>query len=217
MKLYMRPIAPNAIKVMIFVAERGVQLETVDVSTLSPEAYRRISPLAMVPVLETDGGLLLSESLTICQYLDAVSEGTSLFGEGLDGRTIVAMWERRAELMLMNPAIEYGHHTQAFLADRLRQFPDWARDHVAATAPRMISAMESRLSETPYLGGEAFTIADITAFLGYFGLIAYGAIAPAAGPAIRRWQAEVGARPSMAPLLALAAEFGFDASAVRPA
>src|SRR4051812_9283329 len=99
---------------MVFVAERGVAVETIDVGEMPVEDYRRVSPLAMVPVLETDSGLLISESLTICQYLDAVAVGPSLFGDGLEDRTIAAMWERRAELMLMNPAIEYGHHTAPF-------------------------------------------------------------------------------------------------------
>jgi glutathione S-transferase len=210
MKLYIRPIAPNAVKVMIFVAERGVSIETIDVEALPAEEYRRVSPLGMVPVLETDRGLRLSESLTICQYLDAIAEGPTLFGQGTDGQAIIAMWERRAELMLMNPAIEYGHHTQPFLADRLRQFPDFAKAHVAATAPRMIAAMEQKLAESRFLAGEAFTMADITAFLGYFGLLAYGAVPPSGSPSILRWQSEIGARPSMAPLHALAAEFGLN-------
>lgn len=31
MRLYIRPIAPNALKVLIFMAERGIEIETVDV------------------------------------------------------------------------------------------------------------------------------------------------------------------------------------------
>src|SRR5687767_6303876 len=71
MRLYIRPIAPNALKVVIFMAERGIEIETVDVGELAPEDYARISPLRSVPVLETDSGLTITESLTICQYLDS--------------------------------------------------------------------------------------------------------------------------------------------------
>ena len=158
MKLYIRPIAPNAVKVMIFMAERGVTIETIDVETLSPEEYRRVSPLLTVPALDIGTGLTITESLTICQYLDEVSEGPSLFGEGLEGRTLVSLWERRAELMLMNPAIEYGHHTAPFLADTLRQFPDYARDHVVQCG-KMVAAMEERLGESRFLAGDDFTMA----------------------------------------------------------
>lgn len=206
MRLYIRPIAPNALKVLIFMAERGIQLETVDVGALAPEDYARVSPTLTVPVLETDGGLRITESLTICQYLDSTAPGPSLFGEGVEERALVAMWERRAELMLMNPAIEFGHHTQAMFAGRLEQFPDWARAHVAQSS-KMLALMEARLAESRHLAGERFTMADLTAFLGWAGLVGWRAIEPRPGPALGRWLGEVGARPSMAPLRALAAQF----------
>ena len=210
MRLYMRPIAPNAVKAFVFMAERGIELEQVDVADLPPDEFARISPLGTIPVLETNSGLLLSESLTICQYLDSISDGPSLFGEGLEERMLVAMWERRAELMLMNPAIEYGHHTQAMFAGRLEQFPDWAQAHVEQSG-RMIALMEERLGAAPFLAGDRFTMADLTAFLGYFGLVSYGAIEGSPGQALGRWLAEVGGRPSMAPMRALAAQFGLKA------
>jgi glutathione S-transferase len=207
MRLYVRPIAPNALKVLIFMAERGIEIETVDVETLSAEEYGRVSALRTVPVLETDGGLFITESLTVCQYLDEKVPGPPLFGGGLEERAVVAMWERRAELMLVGPAIEYGHHCQPMFSDRLRQFPDWARSHVAQSA-KLLALMEDRLAESPYLAGERFTMADLTAFLGYAGLVGWGAIEPRPGPALGRWLGEVGPRPSMAPLHALAAQFG---------
>ncbi|MET1111660.1 MAG: glutathione S-transferase family protein [Allosphingosinicella sp.] len=206
MRLYIRPIAPNALKVLIFVAERGIEVETVDVGDLTPEEYGRVSPLRAVPALETDGGLFITESLTICQYLDAIAPGPSLFGEGAEGRAVVAMWERRAEQRLVEPAIEFGHHTQAMFAGRLEQFPDWARANVERSAA-MLALMEARLAESRFLAGEAFTMADLTAFLGWAGLIGWRAIEPRPGPGLGRWLGEVGARPSMAPLRALAAQF----------
>jgi glutathione S-transferase len=213
MKLYIRPTAPNALKVVIFTIERGIELETVDVENLSPEEYARINPLRAVPVLETDDGAFVAESLTICQYLDSLFPGRPLFGEGLEERTIVAMWERRAELMLMAPAIEYGHHCQPMFTGRLRQFPDWAKSNVAQS-DRMLELMEARLAGSAYLAGERFTMADLTAFLGFAGLVGWGAIEPKPGPALGRWLGEVGRRPSMAPLHALAAQFGLQG--VRP-
>jgi glutathione S-transferase len=207
MRLYIRPIAPNALKVLAFIAERGVAVETVDVGELSPEDYARVSPLRTVPVLVTDGGLSITESLTICQYLDASTPAPSLFGEGLEERTLVAMWERRAELGLMNPAIEFGHHTQAMFAGRLEQFPDWARAHVGQCS-KLLDLMEARLGESRFLAGERFTMADLTAFLGWAGLVGWRAIEPRPGPGLGRWLGEVGGRPSMAPLRALAAQFG---------
>jgi len=207
MRLYIRPIAPNALKVLIFLAERGIEVPTVDVGTLSPEEYGRVSPLRTVPVLETEGGLSITESLTICQYLDAVTPGTPLFGEGAEERALVAMWERRAELGLLAPGIEFGHHTQPMFAGMLAQFPDWARGEAAKTAP-LLALVEERLAQTRFLAGDRFTMADLTAFLGFAGLVGWGAIRVSPGPGLGRWLGEVGARPSMSPLHALAAEMG---------
>jgi hypothetical protein len=45
-----------------------IEVETVDVGDLPPQEYRRVSPLETVPVPVTDGGLTITQSLTICQY-----------------------------------------------------------------------------------------------------------------------------------------------------
>jgi glutathione S-transferase len=207
MRLYIRPIAPNALKVTIFMAERGIAIETVDVESLSPEEYGRISPLRTVPAFDSGDGLLITESLTICQYLDEAFPGPSLFGDGFRERILVALWERRAELMLMGPAIEYGHHCQPMFAGRLEQFPGWAKANIAQSS-RLLGLMDERLAESRFLAGDGFTMADVTAFLGYAGLVGWGAIEPRPGPSLARWLGEVGPRPSMAPLHALAAQFG---------
>ncbi|MBV9932268.1 MAG: glutathione S-transferase family protein [Alphaproteobacteria bacterium] len=206
MRLYIRPEAPNAVKVLVFLAERGIEVETVDVATLSDEAFARASPLRQVPALDTGTGLTITESLTICQYLDALADRPSLFGDTVEARTRVAMWERRAELMLFDVCIEYGHHTQPIFAGRLAQFPDWAKAHAAKAAP-MLALMETQLGAEPFLAGPSFSMADITAFLGIGGLALWGALPAPPGPAVARWMAELGARPSMAPLQALADQF----------
>lgn len=205
-RLYIRPEAPNAVKVLIFLAERGAAVETIDVATLGDEEFARVSPLRQVPVLVTGTGLAVTESLTICQHLDALAGGTSLFGDDLESRTRIAMWERRAELMLFDVCIEYGHHTQPIFAGRLAQFPDWAKAHAAKAAP-MLALMETQLAAERFLAGPAFSMADITAYLGIGGLALWGALPAAPGLATRRWLTEFEARPSMAPLRALAERF----------
>ena len=164
MKLYMRPIAPNAVKVFVFAAERGIGLDMIDVGSLPDADYARINPLKQIPVLETDDGLLISESLTICSYLDETAPGPSLFGSTPGERALVSMWERRAERLLMDPAIEYGHHCQPMFVGALTQFPDWARDNLRY-AHRMIQVMEDRLEESAFLARDSFSMADLTAFL----------------------------------------------------
>lgn len=204
MRLYMRPTAPNAVKVLVFAAEIGAVLDIIDVETLPVEEAGRVLPLGTVPVLVTDSGLVLSESLTICEYLNQTGDGPSLFGKGNEERALITQWERRAELMLLNPAIEYAHHSHPMFAGKTQQFPEWAREHVKTSA-KMVELMEAELSEHEFLAGERFTIADLTAFLGYSALAAFGALSMPTGPSVGAWLSRIGSRPSFAPIQALAA------------
>jgi glutathione S-transferase len=204
MRLIIRPGAPSALKVTIFVAECGRAIETVDAGDLEPPELLRMNPFGTVPVLETDGGRFVSESLTICEYLDQIWGGVPLFGATDEERLQVRMWERRAELQLFIPAIDFGHHSHKMFAGVIAQHPEWARA-TAERSRRMLDLMEDRLGESRWLAGDTFSMADITAFLGYSAFLFFGAFAPAQG-ALGRWAADVGERPSFAPLRALTAQ-----------
>ncbi len=207
MRLYVYPFAPNAVRVQVFAAEKGIALETVEVSPESWINYLKINPLGQVPALELDDGEAISESLTICQYLDAISGLPALFGEGPEERARISMWERRAELLLFIPSIEYGHHTHATFAGRLVQHPEWAKTLIPK-AGRFLDVMGDRLDDEAFLAGPDFTAADITAYLGYFGLVAHGGLSPSDRPSVRAWTAAMAERDSMAILKSLAARFG---------
>jgi len=132
MNLYYRPAAPNAIKVLVFPGERGMLLELIDVGDLAHGELERINPVRTVPVLETPSGPI-SESVVICRYLDEIAPGPRLFGHDPDDRARIGMWDRRAELMLLNPAIELAHHSWPMFAGHLQQFPEWARQNAASS------------------------------------------------------------------------------------
>ena len=74
MKLYTSRLAPNPRRVTIFLAEKGIEVPTVEIDlakqeNLVPEFLGR-NPLGRVPVLEFDDGSHLSESVAICRYFD---------------------------------------------------------------------------------------------------------------------------------------------------
>lgn len=115
------------------------------------------------------------------------------------------MWERRAEMGLFVPSIEYGHHTHPMFIGRLQQYPDWARTLVPK-AERVVDLLADQLDRSQFVAGDELSIADFTAFLGYFGLIAYGALQPSAREGIGKWSQMMLSRRSMAPLRQ-AAEF----------
>ena len=199
MRLFDMPGAPNAVRVEVIALEKGVELDIVDVTASLRGDYLEVNPLGQVPALETDQGELITESLTICQYLDAVSGAPYLFGSTPEERARIGMWERRSEHLLLIPSIEFGHHTHPMFAQSITQFPEWAKT-LLPRASQMIDLMADRLDHNPFLAGDDISAADFTAALGYFGMIAFGALPPSERPSVQAWSKAMLARPSMEPL-----------------
>lgn len=202
MRLYSSPVAPNAWRVNILAREKNLSLPTTMIDQRDPEAraeYCRINPFGQVPSLELDDGRFITESLVICRYLDEVSGGTSLFGGSPEDRAVIGMWERRTELHLFIPAVEWGHHARPENAADFEQIPGVAVAQ-ADILQEFLRMMEERLSATAYLGGEHFSIADITAYVGTTITLFYGLL-PDSLNAINQWRELVGRRPSVAAMM----------------
>ena len=107
MKLYDRDRAPNPRRVRIFLAEKGITLpmEQVDLGALAQMSadYAAINPLKRVPALVLDDGTVLTESIAICRYFEALKPDPPLFGRGALELARVEMWNRRLELHLLFP------------------------------------------------------------------------------------------------------------------
>jgi len=202
MKLHVKTPAPSVLKVQIFLDECAHSLEEIEVEDTRSSAFLKINPFGTVPVLETDSGDMISESLTICRLLDRQWQ-TGLLGGTEGERLQIELWERRAELLLYVPAIEYVHQMHPMFVGRFEQHPEWAKV-LAARTRQALAIFNGRLEETQFMAGDTFSIADITAFLGVSALAAFGAVDLAEFPALARWAEAIGSRPSMARLRTLA-------------
>src|SRR2546421_989572 len=84
MKLYDGGRAPNPRRTRIFLAEKGIKLpmEQIDLGALQQmsEPYATINPLRRVPALELDDGTIITESIAICRYFEAIKPEPLLFG-----------------------------------------------------------------------------------------------------------------------------------------
>src|SRR5208337_2717301 len=114
MKLYDGGKAPNPRRVRVFLAEKGVTIPTeqVDLGTLQQKspAFSAINPLQRVPALVLDDGTVLTESVAICRYIEALHPAPPLFGEGALEQALVEMWNRRAEFNLLGPVANVFRH-----------------------------------------------------------------------------------------------------------
>jgi len=170
MKLYISPRAPNPRRVTVFLMEKGItEVEQVTVSIGNnehqSEAYRAKSPLAKVPALELDDGRVLTESRAICTYLEGQYPATNLMGTDATERAFIEMADRRIELYLLAPIAFCLRHTHpGFAAIEQPQFPEFGRSQ-GEKMRAMARLLDSELAQQPFVAGQRFTVADITAFI----------------------------------------------------
>src|SRR5688572_8469512 len=84
MKLHWSPRSPYVRKVMIVAHETGLadsieKMRTPVAMTAPNKSLMRDNPLSKIPTLITDDGMVLFDSLLICEYLDSLHAGPKLF------------------------------------------------------------------------------------------------------------------------------------------
>ncbi|NHZ37110.1 glutathione S-transferase family protein [Massilia rubra] len=169
MKLYVSTFAPNPRRVTMFIAEKGiVGIEQVMIDLAAnehkSEAFVAKNPLARVPALELDDGRVLCETRAICTYLEGLHPEPNLMGDGFDERAFIEMADRRVEMHLFLGIANSVRHTHPGLAVLEQpQFPDFG----ASQGEKMREHarwLDGELAKHPFVAGERFTVADITAW-----------------------------------------------------
>lgn len=200
MRLFDGGRVPNARRVRIFLAEKGitVPLEPVDLGKMEHKtaAYLAKNVLGRVPALELDDGTIITESVAICRYFEEIQPEPALFGRGALGKAEVEMWNRRAELELYIAVEQAFRHTHPGMAGyQVPQVAEWGE----ANRPRAIEAMklfDSQLSRHRFVAGDSFSIADITSYVSLEFIKPAKIALPEDLIHLRRWHAECSARPS---------------------
>jgi glutathione S-transferase len=199
MKLYDGGRAPNPRRTRIFLAEKGISLPTEPIDIGKQEhktaAFTAVNPLQRVPALVLDDGTVLTESIAICRYFEALQPEPPLFGAGAKEAAVVEMWNRRAELNLLFPVAHVFRHQHPAMKElEVPQVPEWGE----ANKPRVVEFLElldKELKTRPFMAGERFTVADITAMVAV-DFIKVIKLATPDLPDLKRWHGDVSARPS---------------------
>ena len=200
MLLYHDLRAPNPRRVRIFLAEKGVAYDTIEVSLAvfanrSPE-FRKKNPIQLLPVLELEDGRVLRESMAISRFIEEQYPEPNLLGIDTWERAQIEMWNRHAELELLWPIQQVFRNTHAFWEGRLKQAPDFAEIMREQTAGRF-DWLDQELASRRFLAGDRFTVADITALCAIdFGKVSNIRIDAGKHPSIAAWHARVSERPS---------------------
>lgn len=169
MKLHEKAGTPSAERVNIFLRELGIELERVDVDIRAAEnrtdAFIDKAPNGLIPVLELDNGTHICESVAICRYLDAITPNDkALFGRTPLEQAQVEMWVRILEFQGMVPAFQAFRNLSGFFSDRETCIKEWGEE----SRKRLLTflpILDKQLSKQPWVAGEHFSIADITAWV----------------------------------------------------
>jgi len=206
MKFYDCVTAPSPRRVRIFLAEKGITLDTVQVDLRNGEqfspAYRAINPDCTVPALALDDGTVIGDAIAICQYLEEVHPEPPLIGKTPQERAVVTALNRQIERDGLSAAMDALRNTAKGLKGRAlpgphdyEQIPELAA-RGRARIENFFRDVDARLASRTFVAGERYTMADISAFVlaDFAGRLKMEI--PPASVNLRRWYEAVAARPS---------------------
>lgn len=200
MKLYDSGRAPNPRRVRIFLAEKGLTVPTEQVDMMAgqqrtPE-YTAINPLQRMPALVLDDGTVITESIAICRYFEALHPQPPLFGKDALEQALVEMWNRRCDLnLLLGVAQVFRHLHPAAKTLEVPQVAAWGE----ANRPKVLeilTVLDDQLGKHQFIAGDRFSVADITATVAVDFMKPAKVEMPANLKNVLRWHGEVSARPS---------------------
>ncbi len=168
MKLY-SSIGPNPAVVNMFLAEKGVKLDLVNVDLMGGEnrqaPYMEKNPMGQLPCLELDDGSHLSEIIAICEYLDEKFPDPPMIGTTAEERANTRMWVRRIDLNVCEPLTSGFRYSDGLplFQSRMRCIPQ-AADDLKAIAKEKLSWLDGMMTGKAWVAGDRFTLADVLLF-----------------------------------------------------
>lgn len=198
--------APSPRRARMFIAEKGLDIETRDISIakgeqLSPD-FLAVNPRATVPVLVTDTGTVFTENIAIAVYLEETHPTPPLMGTSAEEKATVLMWNAIVEQQGGLPIAEALRNSNPHMKGRAIPGPvnyDQIPELAARGMQRVgvfFDMLETRLNESAFIATDHLTLADITAFVFVdFARVIKSRI-PDGNTATQAWYDAIKARPS---------------------
>ena len=165
MKLYSSPVAPSPRKVLIFIAEKGIEnieVENLDIGKLehkTPE-YKKIAPNSRIPALVLDDGQVILETTAICRYLECLYPEPNLFGDNPMEVAEIEMWYSRVSFELMLPLMHGFRHTHPHMSALENQNNEFGLAQ-RELAIKSLGYYEDVIGEKEFIACDKFSYADI--------------------------------------------------------
>jgi glutathione S-transferase len=206
MKFYDCQPAPSPRRARIFIAEKGLDIETVQVDLgsreqLGPE-FQAINPYCTVPVLELDDGTRLNSTAGIWNYLEAECPEPLLLGTTPQEKGVIADLQWRIEIDGFFAMAELLRNSASRMKGRAltgplgyEQIPELA-ERGKARLQHFLEGVDALIGEKPFVAGETFSVADIDLLV----LVDFAKWRklqlPEDAKNAQRWHEAVSARPS---------------------
>lgn len=165
MKFY-NSIGPNPHVVRMFMAEKGLKIDTQDVDLMAgdnrQEAHLARNPHGQMPALELDDGSFVSEILAICEYLEDTHPNPPLIGANAKEKAEARMWTRRIDLNICEPMANGFRFSQGLglFKKRIVTVPE-AADGLKKIAQDRLTWLDGQLAGKAFVCGKRFTLADV--------------------------------------------------------
>ena len=164
MRLFQGRQRTNPRRVIVYLAEKGIQMERVEVAPgdIKSERFLAMNPVGRIPVLELDDGTYLSESAAIMEYLEELYPDPPMIGTRPEQRAYVRALERIGNDLIVRTGVWLSQShvgvsastaAQPAVAAALRPFVD-----------ELLLGLEKHIDAKPFLAGSTPTIADCTLF-----------------------------------------------------
>lgn len=194
-------LAPNPMKVALFLEESGLPYEAIPVDTRHGDqhqpAYMALNPNAKVPTIQDDG-VTVFDSNAILLYL-AEKTGTFLPEPGPVGRAELLSW-----LMFIATGIGPYSGQSVHFRHFAPEPKDYPVERYLFEAKRHYGIIDARLADRPFMLGETYTIVDM-ALWGWARMVPFviGDDAWDSLPNLKRFMDTMAERPAVQRALAL--------------
>ncbi len=206
MILYDCKLAPSPRRARMFAAEKGLDLETIEVDLGSgeqlSELFTQVNPRCTVPALKLDDGTVIAENIAIADYLESVHPEPPLIGSNPLQRALTLELNARIEMEGLVALAEILRNSSPGMKDRAlpgphnyAQIPELAA-RGRARFQNFFPMLEQQLGSQEFLLGDRFSMADITAFVVTEFATWVKESIPSHCPSVQAWHQRIKARPS---------------------
>jgi len=208
MLLYTYPRAPNPRRLHIFLAEKGIEIPTVQVDLMKGEQFQEplksANPLCTVPALVTDEGPVLAQVSAICDYLEARYPEKPLLGRTPLEKGLIREWSHRIFLEGLLAIAEVFRNGNPAFAKRALPGPQ-DMEQIPALVERGLQrldaffrVLDAQIAGRDFVVGSEFTMADVDAVAtcDFAGWIRKSIPDECAN--VKRWRDAMAQRPSVA-------------------